>query len=387
MMRVALLLLCMGAVPAARAAPPAAAHTVTVEELDQWITANRNDRDAKVAHQLAGLELTERAGASKIAKWEAALEGNRSREALMAVTDAAAFLNPPAAEIPNLPSPDAVAQQQMLARMTDYVKQVMPRLPNFIAQRNTTAFEITTEEQLRGQQSIAQLYRLQNNQRFTYHALGPVSSNGSGDVQLFWTGSYVQTVTYRGGVEVANQSLKTESEASHTFLSLESVGEFGPILGVILTDAPKGKTEWGRWESGPVGTLAVFRYAVPRDDSHFAVDFSRNNQPDYPAYHGEIAVDPATGAIFRIALQADARDPQCTYRFSIVAEFGPVAIGGVTYIAPVKSVATAEYFDPYADLSAQQTPVAYQRSINDVTFTGHHIFRSKSRVVTEVGQR
>ncbi len=382
MARVALLILLAALPPTAIAVPPAAAGTVTVEQLDQWIAANRDERDAKVAHQLAGLKLAERAGANRIAQWEAALPGNRSREALMAVADAAAFLNPPATEIPDLPAPDAAAQQQILARMTDYVKQVMPKLPNFIAQRNTTAFEITTEDRLLTQQSMVQVYQLRKDRRFIYHALGPAGVFGSDHVQLFWTGSYAQTVTYRGGLEVADLPLKAASQASHTLLSLQSEGEFGPILAVVLLDTPKGTIEWSRWERGPAGTLAVFGYTVPRADSHFAVDFSSDHRPDFPAYHGEIAVDPESGAIFRITVQANMRDATSVYEVSILAEFGPVVIGGASYICPVRSVAVAGYFDRYADLDAQPPPVAYQTSINDVTFTGHRVFRTKSRIVT-----
>lgn len=387
MTRVALLLLLMAPFSAALASPPAVTGSVTVEQLDQWIAAHRNDRDAKIAHQLAGLKLTERASGGRIAEWKAALPGSRSREALMAVVDAAAFRDPPAAEIADLPAPDAAAQEQMLARMTDYVKQVMPRLPNFIAQRNTTAFQITTEDRLLAQQSMFQLYQMQKDKRFTTHALGPVSPGKSDHEQLFWTGSYVQTVTYRGGVEVPDTSLQSASQAGHMLFSLESEGEFGPILAVVLLDLPRGKIDWARWEHGPTATLAVFRYTVPRDNSHFAVDFSRDHEPDFPAYHGEIAVDPANGAILRIAIVASTRDSSSVYEVSILAEFGPIDIGGITYVSPVRSVAIAEYFDPYADLDAQPPPVPYQTSINDVTFTGHQVFRAKSRVVTGAEER
>jgi hypothetical protein len=379
MARVVLLLLLMAPFSAARAAPPATPGNVTVEQLDQWIAANRNDRDGKVARQLAGMKLTERADAGRMAKWEAALPGIGSREALMAMADAAAFLGPAVTEIPNSPTPDGAAQRQILSRMTDYVKQVMPRLPNFIAQRNTTAFQITTEERLLSQLALFRLSEMGPERLFPYHALGPVSSSGSAHVQLFWTGSYVQTVNYRGGLGVADLP---PGAAGHTPFSLDSEGEFGSILAVILVDTPKGKIDWSHWEQGTAGSLAIFRYSVPSADSHFAVEFSRGHEPDFPAYRGEIAIDPTNGAIFRLTIQANMRDASSIYEVSTLVEFGPVPIGGMTYISPVRSVTIAAYFDPHADLDAQPPPIPYQTSINDVTFTGHHIFRTKARIVT-----
>src|ERR1700691_5076188 len=122
----------------ALAAPAPQAASVTVGQLDQLLGRLRAQNDVKAAREIAGAKLTERASAAWLAMWEADLKGDRTREALMAGADFSAFLEPPAAERPQLPLPDAAAQKQMLARTRDNVKQILSRMPNFLSLRTTT---------------------------------------------------------------------------------------------------------------------------------------------------------------------------------------------------------------------------------------------------------
>jgi hypothetical protein len=57
-----------------------------------------------------------------------------------------------------------------------------------------------------------------------------------------------------------------------------------------------------------------------------------------PPFHGEFAIDPKTGAILRLTMQA-ALDPRLPLdESSVVVEYGPVVIGGTTYIYSLRSV-------------------------------------------------
>jgi len=150
---------------------------------------------------------------------------------------------------------------------------------------------------------------------------------------------------------------------------------------MVLEDASPDKTVWDHWEEGSSGPLAVFRYSVPSERSHFAVEITTDNQPEFPAYHGELAVDPASGAIFRITIVANGSGSGFFDESSILVEFGPVPIGGMTYIRPVRTVAIAKFFDSNADLDAQPPPVPFRTSINDVSFTNYHVFRTNARIV------
>ena len=59
----------------------------------------------------------------------------------------------------------------------------------------------------------------------------------------------------------------------------------------------------------------------------------------YPGYHGEIAIDPATGAILRISLMSELPPPYQAMQTAILVEYAPVTIGEQSYICPVRSVA------------------------------------------------
>jgi hypothetical protein len=147
-------------------------------------------------------------------------------------------------------------------------------------------------------------------------------------------------------------------------------------------DAEPEMIVWDHWELSATGPLSVFRYTVPKERSHFAVDLSDDHHPDYPAYHGEIVMNPTTGEIFRITVIANTRDPRSAYSSYVSVEFGPTEIGGVTYVCPIRGIAMTKAFDSFADQNAEPPPIAAQISINDVSFTKYHVFRSNSRVIS-----
>jgi hypothetical protein len=198
---------------------------------------------------------------------------------------------------------------------------------------------------------------------------------------LFWIGTLDQAVTFRDGAEVQGASPAGKGSSNTMPLRMTTRGEFGTILNVVLVDVPQDNFVWGHWEQGAQGPLAVFRYSVPRDQSHFAVQWNANELPEYPAYHGVIAVDPATGSIFRITVQTSGREEGFLYQSSILVEYAPTSIGGVNYICPARGVAMIKFFDAMADLDTQPPPISFRISINDVSFTGYQIFRSESRIL------
>jgi hypothetical protein len=382
MWRAACLLVLAPFVPAAMAASPPAATSLTVTQLDELLAGLHKKNDAGAARELAGLKLTERAGAAWLAKWEQEFPGSRTREVLLALVDDSAFLHPPAAEIPSNAAPDDASQKQMLTKMIAYVEDTLPKLPNFLALRSTTAFEITTGRQLRAEQEMAELYQMRKAKQLKYHALGPAKSSGLEDAQLFWLGSSAETVTYRSGAEVAETPKGDTGKPEPMLFNMTTTGEFGPILEVFLHDAPMDKTVWDRWERGATGTLAVFRYIVPRENSHFGVVSSDDQQVEFPAYHGEITIDPETGAIFRIVVLTSGRGRDFSYVTSYLVEFAPTQIAGVIYTCPVRGVAMTKRYDALADQDAQSSPIPFQISINDTAFSDFHVFRTKSRVVS-----
>jgi hypothetical protein len=353
-----------------------AQNTFSVDQFDTYLARIQHSRDNQAAGLIAGVTLKERASASDVARWQAEFKGEKARRALTAVGDIAEFLAPPSSALVDAPTPSVAAQVEILKRTVSYIEQSLPRLPNLLAVRMTTRFDITTRKQLLDQEEASRLYQL-NNWEPKYEALGTI--NGQ---TLFFGGEWQFVVTYRDGAEVS----QSEAGGHHhpPPLGLETKGEFGPILTTVFGDALKGSIKWNHWEQGANGQLAVFDYDVPKGASHYAVENVVSGSADLPAYHGELAIDPGTGAIFRITVTAEGSESSAARESNIALEYGPEEIGGKTYICPLHGVA---YTQPRL-LDTKGNPLPGQqkegpRYLNDATFTQYHLFRSEVRILTD----
>jgi hypothetical protein len=299
--------------------PALAAKRVTVEQLEQMLAANHGKPDAKIAQQISALEMTEQLSVARLSRLESDLPGPETRRSLLVLADMSAFLDLPAEETPTAATPNLAAQRQLMALAVDHVSKTIHHLPNFFAIRDTNRFEDTPEEHRADAFLIP------------YQPLRPV-------------GTFSDTVLYRDGQEVV-ESRAANGKYEQAAQGLTTSGVFGPILATVLVDAAHGELAWSHWERGVGGPQAVFRYAVPRQQSHYEVKFCCVRADNgirvfqqLSAYHGLIAVDPVNGAILRLTLQADLKPGDPIVRSDIVAVYGPVEIGGKTYICPIKSV-------------------------------------------------
>ena len=360
------------------ALPAVAARNITVEQLEQVLAAVHGKADAKVAQQLSGLELTERLSAARLSRWEADLPGTESRQSLVLLADVAAFLDPPAAEIPATPAPDFAAQRRMIALTVDYASKTLHQLPNFFATRDTVRFEDTPQG-----------FRPDTSE-IPYQPLHPV-------------GRATDTVLYRDGNEVVDSRAAKGNKNQPATQGLITTGVFGPVLATVLVDAAQGKLAWSHWEQGAAGPLAVFRFAVPREKSHYEVEFccvtadngSYRVFQQFSGYHGEMAVDPANGAILRLTLEADLKPADKIVRSEILVEYGPVEIGGKTYICPVKSVSISDApalgsnaFElqryrggALLEHDSRTAPTHLRAMLNDVVFEQYHLFHANARML------
>ena len=229
----------------------------------QIILMLKGKRDGEAAKEIHRLQLTERLSSQKLTALSAELPGAKAKAALMAVGDASVFLQPPPDEIPQRAPPDLPEQKHMMSLVVDYLKKVIPKLPDFYADRLTTAFEETsTPKQEKGS--------------YNARVLQPV-------------GDFNAKVYYRGGKEVVHAEGPVE-------LGLMTEGTFGPILSTVVVDAAHSKTEWSRWEQGPNGPMAVFRFQVPQANSHYQASSSTFATAGdlgamaSAAYHGEFGI-------------------------------------------------------------------------------------------------
>jgi hypothetical protein len=203
-------------------------------------------------------------------------------------------------------------------------------------------------------------------------------------------GSSKVVVAYRDGKEVINPREWGKHPHHPEGEGLITRGTFGPILSTVIGDAAHGGMTWNRWERGSAGTLAVFRYRVPKEHSHYSVSFhglssDKADAEPVTGYHGEVAIDPATGTILRLTVQAEQPLGSPVFQGDIMVEYGPVEIGGKTYTCPVRSVSISMgdmRFMSGTDPLGEYTPGPEATLLNDVTFENYHQFRSDSRILT-----
>jgi hypothetical protein len=377
MRKLALLLLLAGAVP-----PAFSAKHVTLDKVDQLLIHAHGKPDAKVAKQLFGLELTERVSSARLAGWEAELPGPRSRQALVALADASAFLPLPPDEIPAIPALDRGAQDSLLSRTRDYVANTIPKLPNFFATRDAIDFSDETED-------------VESMTLVDYHYQ-----------QLHPIGTSREKVYFREGKEVVDSH--STKQISFAGKALATQGVFGEALELILVDVLPSRPVWSHWEGSVNAPLAVFRYAVPLASSHYLVvvpGVPRASQTS-DAYRGEMTIDPSNGTIVRLTLVAELSGDSRVSKGDVMVEYGPVEIGGINCTCPVKSVSLTVQrpaaSDPKYKLNPDVTKAGPAQTktnplqvasdstdaapritkVSDARFSNYHQFRSDIRILT-----
>ena len=344
---------------------------VTVAQLEELVHS-RSDLPRK----LANLELTERLNTLRLDALLKVVHGERERQALTADADLSISLAPPPDEIVNRPPPPLEEQSAILRRTFDYLQNAIPKLPDFYALRNTVRFEEPAERD-------SESWKMPHQDR-----------------TLHFAASEHATVLYRNGHEVVEKKQrlgKRRAVRGVRARDLETRGTFGPILAFLLTAAASssGALGWERWERGKDGDLAVFTFRASGANNVPELTYCclpegngttlyHNRADDY----GEFAVNPGTGAILRISMNADLdeeRDPDVPLILSqIMVEYGREELGGKSYICPQRSVEVSrgrserQLHEWGMDFSLYSY---FETMINDVTFGGYHRFGSETRIL------
>jgi hypothetical protein len=347
--------------------PLRASSTVTVSQLEQFLTSRRTARlsDAEIALRLSQVTLSEQLtpGTLDRIRTEASL-GQRSEEQLDLLAAESIFKAPPESELPSLAAPDANAQRELVAKAQDYAKRALHMLPDFLAVRTT--------------------------RYFTNVPAGGSPKHPMSKMQMHLTRESRREIELRDGQEVERAlSGRPDTGEDLTLNSgLSSWGEFGAILTVVLGDSPSEALRWSRrQQSGSGIALGVFRYAIPGSSSHYAVDFccyqkSLDEPVDYyfhdkPAYSGEIYVNPENGEIDRITLDASLHESDPVKRSAIAVQYGHIAIGEKQYVCPLWSIALSDFYSP---LIQKIDGIGIERHLNETEFSGYHKFGSSARI-------
>jgi hypothetical protein len=234
-----------------------AARRVTVDQLQQILGSARAaaKQDSVVAQQLAGVELSERLSDATLSRLQQDTPGPNTRDALTILADSSVFLDLPAAEIPTALQPDMATQRQIMSLTVDYVAKTLPQLPNLLATRVTNRYED-------GPQGTGGR---------NWEVGGILANQPLGTQQVHTVGVTRTVIAYSDGRETDDPQVTGAKKQAAS--GLISWGEFGPILGTVLTDAARSKLAWSHWEKGKDGLVAVFRYTVPHEASHYELNY------------------------------------------------------------------------------------------------------------------
>lgn len=345
---------------------------ITVLELEQMLEGDSKEHDGELAEQLAGIELTERLSSPTLAHLESSL-GSKAKAALIGLADQSAFLDPPAADSVAEAAPSAARQQEMIAKTGEYLKNSLSRLPDFYATRTTVEYE--------------QPWPKESDPWET--ALSDQSLRAAVTVKA--------TLRYRKNREEQDTEKRKGSSAGK-LRDLNLIGVFGPMLNSVLTDATgEGNSlTWSRWEKSAPGKVAVFRYDVRGKSPFYGVmDCCLKGRVMFratPPYHGQIAIDPETGAVLRLTMESEPgwivepnlHPVQPVLSTSTMIEYASVQIGTGTYIVPQRSVLMVRS-RPVLNMNFWGEPFeiysSYESIVDDFSYSGYHKFGSMLRIL------
>ncbi|MGA2216454.1 MAG: hypothetical protein ABSG51_00095 [Terracidiphilus sp.] len=389
--------------------PACAMKRVTVAQLEQILTnasaAHRSDE--AIVRIFGDLELTEQLTNTARSQMDEKLHlGPKTTLALQLLADQSAFLDPPKTSHQTAAPPDPATQQHIINTARVYAAKTLASLPDLLATRTTFHFD--------------------NSEQILAVNEWPVRAG------LHLVGNSTREITLRSSQESNQQAQKANTAPSPAPSALPNAapaayhappptqrlqpepglqlsGEFGAPLPLILIDIDKGKVSFSHWEETSAGQLAVFRYTVPKSASHYPVDYcciadttgatgarSRrggggappppNIQDDpanhfhkMPAYHGALVIDPASGAILRITIQAELDIDGPVTRADILVDYGPVLIGDRKFICPLRSLALTQGL---AGTNAT-LGIPPDMQINEASFTNYHRLGSSIRIIPE----
>ena len=355
-------------------------HKTTVSQLVQLVDEARTDHltDDQLNQRLNNIQLVESLDSGTWQKLTDESPGQKTTEALRALYASSAFLPPSAGTVlPDAP-PRIADQRAIMARTINYVLRTIPALPNLLAVRDTA--------------------------HFTDTGVGFDAGNSVTRGGLLLLGEDQTPVTIRDGVETDTPAARKASathgkENFHEARDLVSWGEFGPVLTTVLLDAAHGQLAWEHWEQSNGQRLAIFHFVVPRTASHYSVhyccdvrygpalDGQHQTMISVPSvllagYHGQLAIDPATGVIRQIRLTVDPRPGESLLRGAMRIEWGPMTVGSSPKIVPLHSVTLTTTPDKWEQRGIIQT--VDRTRINETEFSAYHRFGSEARIITDV---
>jgi hypothetical protein len=367
------------------ALPAWGAKKITVQQLNDLLVSLQQDRktDAEVATDLKQVELTEELTRAAMNKMVASAPGQLTIEQIYVLEARSATLPPPASDMPATPVPDAAVQKAILDKAVDYATKSYAQLPTLTATKTTLRF--------------------QDNIKAIDACSGMVGcARESVDISSF--SHQASFIRYINSVDtpVANQHgrefmLSKKDNTPWGANGMITLQESDPSLDVILREAhDSGSLQWLRWETVNGKRAAVYSFKMPYTNSQLGVDaccfptsiqtgrakffnattaavvaegeapkegvggavgnfqtitvYDKRFKATVP-YHGEFFIDPNTGIVVRLILQAEFKASDVVQLEEKRIDYGPVMVNAKALVLPVRTVINT-VVAPYGDSGA-----------------------------------
>jgi len=303
--------------------------------------------DEDVAREIAPLELAERLTETTLSGLSSG-QGNRTKRILRTLADESAFLDPPASELSMEAPPTASEQKAILARASDYAAAYKHSLPEITCTKTTHRFNDNPSEDKQIDNTVGLLLDVSEEMKEAWRkqVMGVMARLRERD-------SAVRETTVNHGDPAAS-------------------AEFGNLIGSVFLDDGAARAVWSHWETIDGKRLPAFNYAIDPADSDFILNSccvqGQGGWPrDNVAYRGSLLIEPTSGVIFRITLQAMDNSPGATaHRSDAVIEYRAVNIGGESWMCPYRTITLS---DSTVGPHGRTAPV---RTLDTVEFTNYH---------------
>lgn len=148
-----------------------------------------------------------------------------------------------------------------------------------------------------------------------------------------------------------------------------SAGEFGGMFHIIFSPSAKAVFTWERSAFLDGQPVQVFAFRVARANSSFYLS-DRNNHTRTAGFHGTLYLDPATGGIHRISIDADDIPHALLIRAaSMSIDYSWVAMENHDFLLPLRGAVSLQ--------ETRRRPV-----LNEFQFLNYHRFGSQAHIVT-----
>jgi hypothetical protein len=286
---------------------------MTVEQLKSFIQSSRKlgHTDKQVADYLRNVKVTQRLDPGVIEDLQAAGTGSRTLEALRKMSAETKTLPAPPPPKPKpvvveIPPPSSIEQGQVLDRASEYARDYVRRLPNFICTQVTRRYV---------DPSGLEFWQTQ-------------------DTIVAKLSFFEQKEDYKV-VLVNNRPMMNTS--MHRVGGTTTTGEFGTLLKDLFDPATAARFDWERWATLRGKRAYVFSYRVAQERSKYTITYERT-QTITPGYTGLVYVDRDTMAIVRVTQDVMETPPGFPItQVRNVLDYTSTEIAGQSFVLPLKA--------------------------------------------------